>query len=276
MRCAVGLLVVVLSTEFVHDAMAQVPVGPTMCACPGRHKPLGSAPNCEVACFGLRGTVNAPPAGPSPEQLRRQRESKDLREATDDANDRGIDLYKKGDWVGAARYFREALSYSPDDGEVRTNLHRAEQKLREARAMQQLRSVEKHGQAARSAGNNLPGASTEARSGFDTGGKSAANVALPGVVTYGGSGRGSLREPIVPPEKRTPAIAKLEREREVSKKQAQSVEEKIKTYEREKNTVELAKAKQEKSTIESKVQYLNFSIGELLDKPPAMPAQKSK
>lgn len=39
-------------------------VGDTMCACPGRHKPLGNNANCEDACYGTR---SAPSGGnPSP------------------------------------------------------------------------------------------------------------------------------------------------------------------------------------------------------------------
>jgi hypothetical protein len=39
-----------------------------------------------------------------------------------------------------------------------------------------------------------------------------------------------------------------------------------------KDAVEIAKLKQEKSTAESKVQYLNFKVREMLDKPPQNPA----
>lgn len=34
------------------SVFAERAMGPTMCACPGRHKPLGGASSCEEACYG--------------------------------------------------------------------------------------------------------------------------------------------------------------------------------------------------------------------------------
>ena len=75
----------------------------------------------------------------------------------------------------------------------------------------------------------------------------------------------------MPAARRTPAITALETQRNESKKQATVLEEKIKQLDPNKNAVDLAKAKQEKSTIESKIQYLNFSISEQLDAPAQNP-----
>jgi len=36
----------------ISPAWAERQVGPTMCACPGKHRPLGSAATCEEACYG--------------------------------------------------------------------------------------------------------------------------------------------------------------------------------------------------------------------------------
>src|SRR4051812_36680962 len=40
----------------VGPAFAEKAVGPMMCACPGRHRPLGSAASCEEACYGKSGS----------------------------------------------------------------------------------------------------------------------------------------------------------------------------------------------------------------------------
>lgn len=63
--------------------------------------------------------------GPSPEELRKKREEKDLREASDDAVDKGVDCYKKRDWTCAIKWFREALEYDPDNDDATYNLRKA-------------------------------------------------------------------------------------------------------------------------------------------------------
>lgn len=207
-----------------------------------------------------------PYRGPSPEEQRRQREAKDSREASDDANDKGVEYYERGDWQNAVKYFREALEYSPDDPGIRANLGKAEQKARErvaetaraSEAARQLIIVDKHSEQARPTAD-----SKEAQRGFDTGGRPAGTL---GKFVVGG-GAGSSKEPVVPTSKRTPAITALESQRDESKKQVQGLEEKLRKLDPGKDTVEIAKAKQEKSTVESKVQFLNFSIGEMLNRP---------
>jgi hypothetical protein len=74
--------------------------------------------------------------GPSPEELKKKREEKDLREASDDAVDKGVDCYNKRDWTCAIRWFREALEYDPNNEDASYNLNksidnakRAEQEL---------------------------------------------------------------------------------------------------------------------------------------------------
>lgn len=56
------LAVFLLSITIPATARAQKPVGEVMCACPGVSKPLGSAANCEDACYGRR---SSPPGGTS-------------------------------------------------------------------------------------------------------------------------------------------------------------------------------------------------------------------
>lgn len=63
--------------------------------------------------------------GPSPEELKRKREQKDLREASDDAVDKGVDCYQRKEWTCAIRFFREALEYDPDNDDAIYNLKKA-------------------------------------------------------------------------------------------------------------------------------------------------------
>jgi hypothetical protein len=72
--------------------------------------------------------------GPSSEELKRARDEKDLSEAALDTNDKGAECYKKGDWDCAVRLFKKALEYEPDDENILHNLHRAEERQREARS----------------------------------------------------------------------------------------------------------------------------------------------
>lgn len=69
----------------------------------------------------------AAPSGPSPEELRKQAEEKDLREAADDDNDKAVEFAEKGDWDTAIKYLTEALEYEPDDDIIRNNLRKVQE-----------------------------------------------------------------------------------------------------------------------------------------------------
>ena len=201
------------------------------------------------------------PSGPSPEQLRQQREEKDLQEAALDANDRGAEAYKSGDYAGAVKYLSEAFEYSPDDADLQHNLARAQEALRQSEAARQLKSVEAHSTTARQLRNEP--SSMEARLGFDTAGKSAGS--LDTSVVYAGDG--AAKEPVVPDSKRTPKITTMERQRNEAKIKIAALEAKLEALDPQKDSVKISAIKQEESKEGSQVQYLNFSIGEELDKP---------
>ena len=97
---------------------------------------------CVSGC-GPSGGYTPQPAGPTPEEIRRQREEKDLSEAAEDANDHGVEFYNKGDWGNAIKYFREALEYSPDNQDYRHNLQRAQQKASDAEAKRRQEEAER-------------------------------------------------------------------------------------------------------------------------------------
>ncbi len=71
-----------------------------------------------LTCSETSSPGSSVPRGPSAEEIRKQREAKDLNEAAEDANDKGVDFYKRGDWANAAKYFREALEYDPDNSDI--------------------------------------------------------------------------------------------------------------------------------------------------------------
>jgi hypothetical protein len=103
-----------------------------------RQVPDAGPGKCVANCGGGGESYTPGPVGPSPQELKRQREAKDLNEAADDANDKGVDFYNKGDWENAIKYFREALEYNPDNQDYRNNLQRAQQKANDAVAKREL------------------------------------------------------------------------------------------------------------------------------------------
>lgn len=227
----------------------------------------------------------APPSGPSPEEIRRQKETKDLAEAAEDANDKGVEYYKKGDWDNAVKYFTEALQYDPDDQSALHNLQRAreqaaraEQARRDAQASKlagdQLKSIEHHGTTAK--GLKGSASSTEAGKGFDTAGDPAGS--LDSMVV---DGRNPGKEPVVPREKRTRAIAKLEKQRDEMKKKRVEMEKKVTKLENKgamtpEETVKLVNLKQDLSNAKNKENFYNFSITEELRKPSKSAAPKKE
>src|SRR6185312_13431897 len=131
-----------------------------------------------------------------PQEIRAQKEAKDLREAAEDEDDRGVDAYKKDDYEGAARHFRAALEYQPGDPDLLDKLKLAEDKIREARSIQlgraaeELKSAEAHSKAAAGMGD---AGKAEAQRPFDSAGARNGTIAIP--VTAGPS---SGRDPVVP------------------------------------------------------------------------------
>ena len=71
------------------------------------------------------------------QQIKAEREQKDLQEAAEDANDHGVDYYEKKDWATAINYFKTALEYKPDFEDAIYNLKKAEDKLKAERQRQE-------------------------------------------------------------------------------------------------------------------------------------------
>ncbi|HXZ67607.1 MAG TPA: tetratricopeptide repeat protein [Alphaproteobacteria bacterium] len=203
---------------------------------------------------------SAQPSGPTPEQRREQADEADLQEAALDANDKGVAAYKRGDYAAAIKYFQEALSYEPDYDVAQINLRKSQEKMRESEAARQAKSVAQSG--AQAAATTEEPSKAKSNAGFDTSGQDVGGIPVPVGAAAPQSG-----DPVVPPAKRTPQIAALEKQRGEQRTQMAAIDTKIKTLDPQKDSVQIAKLKQQKSEAQNKVNYLNFSINEELAKP---------
>src|SRR5207245_994467 len=103
---------------FSLPSYAYVPdVGPTKCVA-----------NCNAGTHG-GGYGCGGPAGPTEEELKQQREKKDLQDAALDANDEAYEAFQNGNYAEAVRLFKEALDEDPDNADIQRNLGKAEAAL---------------------------------------------------------------------------------------------------------------------------------------------------
>jgi tetratricopeptide (TPR) repeat protein len=99
---------------------------------------------------------NGNSAKPSPTKA--ELEARDLKEASDDENDRGVDSFTKGDWDSAIRHFKAALGYNPENDDAIANLARALKEAssalaRQERSAQETARQERESQAKKERGN---------------------------------------------------------------------------------------------------------------------------
>jgi len=80
------------------------------------------------------------------EQMLKELEDKELKEAAEDANDHGVDCYEKKDWATAINYFKVALEYVPGFEDAIYNLKKAEGKLEAERLQKEKEQEEKNKQ----------------------------------------------------------------------------------------------------------------------------------
>ncbi len=201
------------------------------------------------------------PSGPSQAELREQYFAEDAAEAALDASDRGYDAYERGDYEGAVAYYEEALEYAPDDPDMRHNLNRAREALRESRAPKQIKSVDLHSTLASISGGEA--ASAEARKGFDTAGTDAGTMEIPPVRP---DTQVSAGDPKVPLLKRTLAITKMEVKREMIKHKIKKLQKEREKLDPAKDAVKITEIKDEETKQQDQIHFLNFSITEELRK----------
>lgn len=228
------------------------------CTCPSQ----SASPVCESPSDSSPDSSAETPSGPTPAQLEQKRAH-----ALKVANEKGYSCFARKEWNCAVRYFQEALAYAPHNPTLQYNLRRArEESARQGgTAGQQLQSVVHHGNQAIQSGN--AGSQREqGGKGFDTRGANAGGLRPPVVysqATY-------YREPVVTSANRTPAIAKIEKERETSKKKRAELETRLNQLQKEpqKNQVEMVNVKQEIYNARNQENFLNFSIELELQKAP--------
>lgn len=209
------------------------------------------------------------PQGPSPEELRRQREERDTREATDHAYDMGLDAYDRKDWPAAISRFQEALQYAPNDPDIRLMLTKAEMALRQSQAATQLKAAEAQAQALKNLQSSMnmdEQIKKESGKIFDEAGKHA------GTLTIAGASRDKPNNPVIPPSRRTPALSTMETQRQSSEKLIAQLQQQLQDTQRSGSStgvdmVKQTQIKQKISNEQNKVNFINFRISEELEKP---------
>jgi len=88
--------------------------------------PVGPEPG------GGSGNTSSTPSGPSPEEVRQQRERQRLK-AKEWSSDEALDYFDRKDWDNAIRSFEEALDRDPDDPDLDNWLKRAKAEKAKAR-----------------------------------------------------------------------------------------------------------------------------------------------
>lgn len=232
---------------------------------------FASAQNVQGVC--VSGCYIPPPPGPpssqpSPADL----DARDVREAADDAQDRGVAAYRRGDYAAAVRYFTEAHNYAPDDPDIAQNLTRARAQFE---AQNQARAAphvggQLSGQATRqsvavSGAEQAPQIYDGRRGARDRGG-----ISVPVGPSTGVPGS-SARDPVVPDARRTPAIANLERDRASQRARIAAINGELETLNPNMHAARIARRRQEQSQAESQIGFINFSINEALQAPSAVP-----
>ena len=166
------------------------------------------------------------------------------------------------------QHFKRALDDSPDNASLRFKYNDALQKMNDAvrsteaaRQLQAISQVEPQ---------NSPTTRTP-QAGFDYGISNNNPLKGPDVPTPPSS---PVNDPVVPVAIRAqhPEIAPMEEQRTALRERSQKLDDTIKTLDPAKDSVKIADLKNEKSNLENKVHYLNFSIGQIVARQPDKPA----
>lgn len=99
---------------------------------PGSQKEAICQGSCGGGCGPCGGAASPTPSGPSPEQLKQQKERARLK-AKEWSSDEALDYFDRKDWDNAIRSFEEALDRDPDDPDLNDWLKRAKAEKAKAR-----------------------------------------------------------------------------------------------------------------------------------------------
>lgn len=214
----------------------------------------GVVGRCTANCGPYPDYTGPTASQPSQEDLQRQLQAKDQQEAADDALDRGVAAYRKGDYALAIQKFEESLKYQPNDPVALNNLAKARGRLSEIKGL-----------AARQAAATKAG---QADATFDgrQGAKDVGGIRVdPSAVVAGPS----FGDPVVPPDRRTPEITAFESQRTDLRAKIATIETEIKALDPSRDAVAIGNKRQKREKAANEVHYLNFSISEALRAPPA-------
>lgn len=104
--------------------LASAPAMATDWRQPGSQKEAICQGSCGGGCGPCSGTTSPTPSGPSPEEVKQQKERARLK-AKAWSSDEALDYFDRKDWDNAIRSFEEALDRDPDDPDLNDWLKRA-------------------------------------------------------------------------------------------------------------------------------------------------------
>lgn len=131
--CLFYILVMAFGGVSVTFAQGRA-VGPTMCACPGAHKPLGNSATCEEACYGNR-SGGSPGGGTG----RESREEQRLQAEAEQAREQRFEKIR----VDVERVMSDAKKYSSPQARLEAyyharDLYREQQAIRDSATLRDL------------------------------------------------------------------------------------------------------------------------------------------
>ena len=162
--------------------------GETMCACPGRHKPLGNNRTCEDACYGTRSAPSrnyeaerrAQEAAAEAERQRQAEAERIERERLAEEKRKNDEFIRNRDATANTLKGSSGTSTSQLKGLSSTDNSGLKGSRTDAGA--QLKSVERHSRDAQSQRKDT--ARETARMGFDTPGRASGNLVFPDKNKY--------------------------------------------------------------------------------------------
>lgn len=196
------------------------------------------------------------PTGPTAKELREQWEAQDLKDASWDAYDTGVEYFEKGEWGNAVIHFQEALEFNPENYDAVDDLRTAKDKLRQAYEMQRKNKALQEAAAAAKHSKTLN--YTESQKVFDTAGSRTTVSNNVRAVDARGYKQTLGKKVVIPKEyQNNPKIQKMQKERK-------SYEQEFKKLEKSLNVIKKKRvnAKEDKG----KLQVEEVKIREKMDK----------
>lgn len=208
--------------------------------------------------------------GPTAKERREQWEKQDLKDASLDEYDTGLEYFDKKEWGNAIVHFKEALEYDPENYDALDDLNTAKKKLHDAYERQLKNKAFQEAKAAAEHGRNAINSSgyKESQMIFDTTGERASNS--PTTVNATGYKEILGKEVHIPTEhKNNPTIIKMQEERKRLKEKFKNLEKELKAI-KEKRTegkenkgklqVQEVKIKEKMDIVKQNTQFIDIKM----------------